>query len=144
MGGIQHGAGVLIKINKAVIGFATGINYTRSQNNKVIYEVDSPFPAEIMPTRYICSGTLTGFRLRNSGGVDGQGILDLSNVQNYFTQKYVTLEIIDRLTNLPIFFVNRCLFDNDSWRVDAKSLLTFSVNFTGIWASNEISTDSAG
>lgn len=144
MSDIQTGAGVLIKINKAVVGFATGITYNRSQGNKVIYEVDNPFPVEIMPTRYAIGGTLTGFRLRNSGGVDGQGILDLSNVQNYFAQKYVTFEVVDRLTNLPIFFVNRALFDNDSWRVDAKSVMAFTVNFTGFWASNELSTDSAG
>lgn len=144
MSDVQTGSGVLIKVNKAVVGFATGITYSRSQGTKVIYEIDSPFPVEIMPTRYGISGQLTGFRLRGSGGVDGQGILDLSNVQNYFAQKYVTFEVVDRKTNLPIFFVNRALFDNDSWRVDAKSIMSFTVSFVGFWAGNEISTDSAG
>jgi hypothetical protein len=143
-GDILHGAGVIVKVNKGVIGFATGITYSRDQGIKPIYEVDNPFPAEITPTRYLVAGALAGFRLSNSGGLDGQGVMDLSNVANFFTQKYVTLEIVDRKTNLPLFYVNRCLFDKDSWRTEVKQIVTFTVNFLGIWASNEISTDSAG
>ena len=142
---VLTGQGVVIYVNKSMVGFATGIEYTRRTNVEYIYEIDSPFAAEVAPKGpYSVTGTLTGLRMKGSGGLDGSGIMDVSNVANFFTQKYVTLEIRDRTTDQAICFINRCLFDQDGFKAEVRSQMTFSATFRGIWVGNEFSTDSAG
>jgi hypothetical protein len=136
---IQVGAGVVIKINGKVIGFATSLNFTRSQNLKTIYEVDNPMAVEIMPTTYSVSGSLTGFRLRDSGGLDGTTIqaMDLSTINSFFYQKYVVIEVVDRITSKTIYTFRSVLFDQDSWNITNKNIITFNANFRAIFVSNE-------
>lgn len=141
---IQTGSGVVVKVNGKVVGFATGLTFTRSQNLKVIHEVDSPFAAEIAPTTYSVSGNMTGFRLRDSGGLDGAGkgnqIMDLSTVDSYFYQKYATIEVVDRVSNKMMYSFRGVLFDQDSWSITTKNIITFSASFRAIFVSNEAST----
>jgi hypothetical protein len=142
---VQVGAGVLIKVNGQVLGFATYIEWQRTQGVKPFYEVDSPFPAEISPAGpYLVTGVLMGLRLRDMGGLDGPQITNAANVADFFTQQYVTLTIQDKISGQNLGNVNRCMFDRDSFRIEAKNIATFTASFMGIWVSNEVSTDSAG
>lgn len=135
---LQHGAGVRLIINGVIIGFATGINFTRSTSAKFIYEIDNPYPKEIAKTAYSVQGTLTGLRIRDSGGLDGVGIMDESNANAYFNSKYCVLEIVDRVTNKNMFTIQKVLFDQDSWSIQAKQLVSFSASFKGMFVSNEV------
>ena len=134
---IENGSGVVLKINRMVVGFATGMSFNRSTNSKVIYGIDSPIPQEIMPTTYSIQGTLTGLRLVNSGGLDGSGIMDVSNVSKFFNFKYATIEVVNRLTGNTIYTFQKVVFDNDSWSIQARSLITFSANFKAAFVLNE-------
>lgn len=139
MQSIQTGAGIVVKANGNVIGFATGLQFTRSQNLKTIYEVDNPFAVEIFPTNYGVTGTLSGFRLRDGGGLDTPQIMDLSVAQSIFYQKYVIIEVVDRLTTKTIYTFRQVLFENDSWSITTKNIITFNANFRAIFVSNESS-----
>jgi hypothetical protein len=134
---ILTGAGILLQANGNTVGFATGIQFTRSQNTKVIMEVDSPYAAEIMPTSFTVSGTLSGIRLRNTGGLDGPGIMDLSKVQSIFYQQYTSLIVVDRVTNKNIYTFSKVMFDSDSWTITSKNVITFSANFKAVFITNE-------
>ena len=135
---VLTGAGVKLLINGAVVGFATGITINRSQNVKYIYEIDSPYAIEIMPTSYTVGGTLTGIRLRGNGGLDGPGIMGLSNIQDLFFQKYCNIEVIDRQTSKINYSIQNVLFDQDSWAINSKNVITFSANFKGIYMQTEV------
>lgn len=137
---LQHGAGIKLNINGSLIGFATGINYSRTTASKYIYEIDNPFPVEIAQTTYGVSGTLTGLRIRDSGGLDGYGIMDVSSISSYFNFKYATIEIVDRVSGKTLANIQKVVFDNDSWSVQNKNVITFSANFKGVFVSNEAST----
>lgn len=128
---ILHGAGLKLYINGVVIGYATGINFTRSQGVKPIYELDSPFVAELMPTTYSISGSLSGIRIREVAGLDTNGIMDLNTVQAFFLQQYVDIELVDRRSGKVVWTIQRCIFSQDSWSVSARSISTFSANFMG-------------
>lgn len=138
---ILTGAGVVLKINGKVVGFATGISFTRSQGLKVVREVDNPFAVEIMPTVFEVSGSLSGVRLRGTGGLDGAkggiDVMDLSTVQNFFYQKYVTIEVVDRVSSVVLYTFKSVLFDQDSWSITTKNIITFNANFRAIFVSNE-------
>jgi hypothetical protein len=134
---VLTGAGIILQANGNVVGFATGIQFTRSQNTKVIMEVDSPYAAEIMPTSFTVAGTLTGIRLRDSGGLDGSKIMDLSKVQSIFYQQYTSLVVVDRVTNKNIYTFSKVMFDSDSWTISAKNVITFSASFKAVFITNE-------
>lgn len=134
---IQNGAGIVIKINGVQVGFATGLNFTRSLSTKVIYEIDSPFPAEIMPTTYSVQGTLSGIRIRGSGGLDGSNAMNVTTPISLFSQQYGVIEVVDILTKTVIYTFSRVVFDQDSWSVQSRSLYTFTANFKAGFVQNE-------
>ena len=136
---IQAGGGVVLRVNGSIVGFATSCSYTRTQNTKVQMGIDSPFAAEIHPTTYLVTGTLTGIRLRGSGGLDGKGIMDISTPEKVFSQQYVLIEIVDRLSNENICTFKNVMFDSDSWSFAAKSLVSFNANFKAFFVTNETS-----
>lgn len=136
----QTGAGIVVKVNGHVVGFATDISYTRNLGIKPIYGIDSPFIREIAVTGpYQVSGTLSGFRLRDSGGLDGLAIMNASNVDDYFQQKYVFLEIIDRLSGASIGVISQAMFITDTWTINARNPVTFNASFIGVFIQNELS-----
>lgn len=134
---VQTGAGVRVSINGSVVGFATGLSFSRGLNSKVIYELDNPFAKEILPTVYSVQGTLTGFRIRGSGGLDGYGIMNASNVNAFFNQKYCVIEVVDILSGVTMYSMQKVIFDNDSWTLQNKQLFTFSANFKAVFIQNE-------
>jgi hypothetical protein len=135
---IQTGPGVKLLINGIVVGFATGINFTRSINTKEIYGIDSPLPQEIVATTYSVRGNLTGLRIRDSGGLDGYGIMDISDISRYFNFKYSTIEVVDRATSKTIYTIQKCVFDSDTWNITARAPITFSASFKGTFITNEV------
>lgn len=136
----QVGAGIVVKINGNVVGFATDIQYNRQLGVKTIYGIDSPFIREIGITGpYQVTGTLSGFRLRDSGGLEGQAIMNASNVDDYFQQKYVSMEIIDILSGAAIGLISQALFISDSWTINARNPVTFNAQFIGVFITNELS-----
>jgi hypothetical protein len=142
---IQTGAGAIVKVNGLIIGFATGIDWTRVQGMKVFNEVDNLFPAEISPAGpYLVSGSMSGFSIKGAGGTDGAQITNAADVLTMLQQQYVTLSVVNKFTGLNMCNINRCMFDRDSFKITVKQTITFTVNFMGFWMSNEVSTDSAG
>jgi len=141
---IETGAGLRISINGIIVGFATGLNFSRSIGTKEIYVIDNPLPQEIMPTTYSVRGTMTGLRIRDSGGLDGYGIMDISTIQKYFDFKYATIEVVNRLSNKTIYTFQKVVFDTDSWNITARAPVTFSASFKGIFVTNELPTSTAG
>lgn len=132
---ILTGAGCKLSINGTVVGFATGINWTRSAGTKPIYEIDNPFMVDIIDTTYSVTGTMTGLRLRGAGNLDAT--VNLEKTQNVFKRNFATIEVIDRLSGNIVASINNVMFDNDSWNVSAKSMIGFNVQFKGQFVSSE-------
>lgn len=141
----QTGSGVVVKINGNVVGFATSISYQRSVGARVITGIDSPFAAEIaLAGPYTVTGTMSGFRMRGSGGLEGSNTMNAASPSAYFNQQYVSIEIIDILSGASIVTIYQAMFVNDSWSMTAKDVITFSASFIGIFMQNELSTQKTG
>ena len=113
------------------------MTFTRTLSTKVVNEIDSPFAAEIMPTTYIVQGTLSGFRVRGSGGLDGYNIMNVATPINFFRQQYCIIEVVDILSKITIYTFQKVVFDQDSWNIQSRALLTFSANFRAVFVQNE-------
>lgn len=137
---LQTGAGVVIRANNtSILGFATGLTFTRTLSIKAVHGVDSFQPSELIPSSYQINGTLTGIRIRDSGGLDGTGLMNASTVNSIFNQQYVVLEIVDRLTGVTIYKFIDTLFDSDSWSIQNKQVISFSANFKARFLQSEVS-----
>lgn len=137
MNEVLSGASLRIYINGKVIGFATGFSFQRSQGIKKNYELDNPYPAEIQPTRYDVSGTLLGIRLRHIDGLSSSAALDINTAQAIFSQTYVTIEMVDRLTGVRIWSITGAMFNNESWSISNKGQVTFSASFIGTFMTSK-------
>jgi len=129
---IQTAAGIKLIINGNVVGFATGFSLNRNQQLNTIYEIDNPLPAEIAPTLISVSGTLSGIRVRDNY-LDENKIFDLSQVINFFTQKYVNITIEDMQTGKIIYNIYKAIFESDSISIENKKTITFNANFKAMF-----------
>ena len=134
--GILHGAACKVIIAGVTRGFATGISWTRSTATKYIYEIDNPYPVEIIDTTYSVGGSMTGLRLMDAGNLE-TGIVDLSNTKSIFSRNYVTVQVVEVRTGQIICNIKNVIFDNDSWNISPKQLVGFNVQFKGMFVSSE-------
>jgi hypothetical protein len=129
---ILTGAGVKLLINNKVVGFATGITITREQGVRPIYGIDDPTPQEIAITGpYKVDGSLTGLYLSEITNPNMAGIINAATLQQYFDQKYCTIQIVNRKNGIIMAKIENVVFHSDSWRLEARAISTFSANFIG-------------
>jgi hypothetical protein len=136
---LLHGAGVLIMGNGLLVGWATGISFTRSINSKYIYEIDSIQAAEIAtPTTYAVIGTLTGIHPR-SGGIEVAGLFNASTINHIINHPYCTLDVTDRLTGQTVYSIQNVVFDQESVNFSPRSVQTSSAQFKGMFVKTDSS-----
>lgn len=131
------GAGCKLAINGVVIGFATNLTWTRSAGMKKIYEIDSNLIVDQIETTFAVTGSMSGFRIRGAGNLEQQNTVGLDDIKNLFKRNFATIEVIDRASGNTVAYINNVMFDNDSWTVSVKSLITFNAQFTGQYVISE-------
>jgi hypothetical protein len=89
-----------------------------------------------MPVEYQVSATL--YRKKGSGGLEGQGFLPQWNKAT--RGKYFSSIIMDRRTQEILFESQRNLVTSQTWRVQPKSILMGSVQWTGLGYKNDSDT----
>lgn len=131
------GAGVKCYINGNLMGEATGFSFSSDTPHRQVRGVDSAEPYELATTITNVRGKVTMIRLSGFGALEGRGITD--NFKNLVLQKYNTIELIDRSTNLPIFHCDRAVVMSQSWNVSARGVCSGEFDFEGIEWNNEAS-----
>ena len=122
------------------IGFATKLDWTVNNGQKMIYVVDSPFPAEIAQgaDRSYVSGTMTIYMPRvltiESANLspfrhDAQG-----QPVGPFTN-YSSIRIYDRQSRGLILSLDYCKFSKYSVSAAARQVVMANIQFEGILAS---------
>lgn len=140
---VMTGAACRLLVNGKVIGVGTSITIQRDQGVKAIYGVDSPVAQELAVTGpYTVRGQINGLRTRSSGGFDGLQVVNSSTLADYFNQKYVVIELVDRKTNVTFAKVNKVIFNADSIQVSARQVIQINASFIGTFLTTEISQKS--
>lgn len=125
-------SGALIKIylNGKLYSESQSAQWSTDFGEKPIYGVDTPFPQEIGSTRYSVSGSITGLRIKLSGGLQGNGAV--RPTIEFLKSPYVSIRIQDRSTREDLIYIPNAKIANQSWQVQAKGVLRLSFQFVGL------------
>lgn len=114
------------KVYKEVRSFTLNVDYGENE----IYGIDSPYPQEIAPTKISVKGSISGIRVKYSGG------LQASNLRPLFTDlaasPYISIRVVDRSSGEDIVFIPQAKVIRESHTAPSKGVYTLSFDFAGI------------
>jgi hypothetical protein len=130
-----HGARILCYVNGRLFGRITDFNWTSATPRKKIHTIDIPHPVELASTTADVTWTMTVIRTVGDGGAQGMGMTTTAPLLS--REKYFTILLLDRGTDLTLFRADLCMTDSESWNVAAKSLIIGQIAGSGIVWLNE-------
>ena len=136
---VLRGADVIIKVAGKPFKGAQSVAYTIDYGEQEIYGIDSQFPQEIAPTKVAVSGTISGVRVKLSGGLQGHDLR--SKINQILYGSYVSLEIRDRHSDIVLLWVPQMKVSNEQLQVTAKGVARLTFNFKGIIPYNPLDVD---
>lgn len=127
---VISGAHINLHINGKMYNEVQQLSYTIDYGEEPIYGIDSIFPQEIKITRVSIQGSVSGVRIANSNGLQGQSIRP--KVTNSMFAPYVSIRISDRRTGEQIMWIPNAQITNEKVDVSAKGNMTLSFSFLGL------------
>jgi hypothetical protein len=124
------GALVRIYINNQVYNEAQSVSYTIDYGEAEIYGIDTPFPQEIHSTRAMVAGSISGVRIKNSGGL--QSFNAVPSIIDIVKSPYISIRIQDRSTGEDLLFVPNAKITKQNFQVRAKGVAILSFEFRGL------------
>lgn len=115
------------------------ISYTIDYGEVEIYGIDSIFAQEIATTRISVQGSISGVRVKLSGGLQGKDAVTKIN-QRLFAP-YVSVEIRDRHSDTKIIFIPQCKIAAETLQIAAKGTVKLNFTFKGIIPYNPLDLD---
>ncbi len=133
---VVTGARVICYINGVRFGRVSDFKWDSATPRRAIHGIDSLEPYELAPMSTRCTGSLSLYRTAGDGGIEGPGIV--ASYQDIPREKYFSLTLIDRASNMVLFRADSCAVTNQSWGVAAKGVMTGSFSFEALSWSNEV------
>lgn len=130
------GAEVKLYISGKLYPEVRQLSYTIDYGEREIYGIDSPYPQEIATTRTSVQGSVSGVRIKYSGGLQGKGARP--KINEILQGSYVAIRVQDRFTQQDILFLPQAKIVNESVNVTAKGMASLSFTFKGIVPYGEI------
>lgn len=124
----------LVIINGATFGTVQSADWTISYGVKPTYEIDRVVPREISPTIYSVKFKLSGVKVM-AQNFDESGVTAAPGT-NYL-QPYITLAILDRLTNLPLIYIEAGMIEEINYNISSKNVMNFDMSGTGFAGLND-------
>ena len=123
-------------VNWKLLGYVMGVPtwLVRSEWGR-LRELDTVATRQLTPRLFEVSGTMQVLRGRSTGGLEGAGMVP--SAETMLRQKYLTIEIQDRITQDIVYRAIECTFQQQQWRIDPKGLVTGNFNFEGRAFANE-------
>jgi hypothetical protein len=130
------GAHLKCYVNGKLLGYVMGVPSWQVRTDwGELREIDSVIARQLAPRMYAVMGTLQILRGRETGGPEGAGMVPQAEAM--LRQKYLTIEIQDRVTQDIVYRAILCQVLQQDWQIQPKSLVVGSVNFRGITFANE-------
>jgi len=130
------GAAVICYVNGGLFGRVTDFSWRSATPRKANYGLDSVDPHELAPTTTKISGSLRLLRTVADAGAEGAGMA--ANYEDLPREKYFTLQLVDRATDIVIFQAQYCSTTMQAWNVPTKGTVTGTLEFEAISWSNEL------
>lgn len=122
-------------INGQLLGYVTSVAWQQMLGHKDARGIDIPTVQEFIPTTYGVRGTFGVYRARSGGGLEGAAIAPFSD--QLPMEKYITIELIDRVSGNTIARFVNAVVDGQSWQANPKGLLEGSFSFRAAAFGNE-------
>jgi hypothetical protein len=129
------GAQLKVIINGQLVAETRGFDYTVSYAQKGIDGIDTLLAFEQAPGMVGVSGSVSFYKLRFLGGLEGRGIVPTFNSATQ--QKYCVIQVMDRLLTTEILRIERVTVSSQSVSIKAKDIVTGSFSFSGIIMSTD-------
>lgn len=130
----MNGARAVVIINGVTFGVVQSCNWTISYGIKPIQEIDRVVARELAPSVYTVKFSFTGVKVMASN-FDESGIVAAPGT-NYL-QPYISLAILDRITNLPLLNIEAGMVEELSFNVANKGIMNFDFSGIGFVAAND-------
>lgn len=127
-------ARAIVVINSETFGVVTSCNWSINYGVKEIREIDRVVARELAPSTYSVKFSLQGVKVMASN-FDESGIVAAPGF-NYL-MPYISLAIVDRLTNLPLVNIEAGTVEELSYETSAKGIMTFNMSGMGFLAAND-------
>lgn len=133
---VIKGAEVKVYISGKLYESAQSVQYTIDYGEQEIYGIDSPYPQEIAHTRMQVQGSVSGIRIKLTGGLQGYNARPLINQILY--NPYISFELRDRQTDTKLLWVPQIKVTSENFSVSAKGVVKINFSFKGIIPYNEL------
>lgn len=132
---LVSGARVKLYINNRFIGEVVDFSYAASAQKRPVYGIDATEPFEFVPGITSVRGRVTVLRPAGLGSLEGYGVV--SSFEDAAREKYVSIMLLDRQNQMPVFQSDRAVITSQNWQVRARGLMTGSYEFEGFKWINE-------
>jgi hypothetical protein len=121
---------VQVFINNKLYKEAQTVSYSLDAGETEIFGIDSPYPQEIHSTRATVTGSISGIRIRLSGGLQAYNARPL--ITDLVKAEYISIRIVDRVTKEDILFIPNAKISRQNFQAQAKGLVRMSFDFKGL------------
>lgn len=133
---VLRGADVKVYISGKLYAEVQNLTYTINYGETEIYGIDSQFPQEIAPTRMSVQGSISGIRVKNTGGLQGHQIR--SKITEILHSPYTSLRIKDRHSEIDLLWLPQMKVSAETMTIPAKGTVKLNFTFKGIIPYNPL------
>jgi hypothetical protein len=130
------GAHLKLYLSGVLYNNVQSVSYTIDYGEQEIYGIDSHFAQEIVTSKVLVTGTVSGVKLTLDGGT--QGAMVRSKINEILYSPYTSLRLKDRKSNFEFFFLPQMKVTSESINIQAKGVVTISFSFKGIIPYNDM------
>lgn len=126
---ILTGAHIKLYINNKPYKVVQRINLSVDYDEEEIYGIDSSMPQEIATNRVSVRGTISGLRIKYSGGIRAHNLRPLFT--DLAASPYVSIRIQDRQSGEDIVLIPEAKVTKEDHSIGIKQTYKLNFNFVG-------------
>lgn len=121
------GPNIKLYINNTLYKEVQSISLSVDYGEDAIYGIDAEYPQEIAVTRVSVKGSISGIRLKLSGGLQGKNIRPLFT--DVAASPYISIRIQDRSSGEDIFYTQNAKVIRENHSIATKQSYKLSFDF---------------
>jgi hypothetical protein len=126
----------VLYVNGKPLAQVTGFSWAIETQHRRVHGIDSTEPYDMVPMSTRVTGAIRLLRVTRDGGAEGAGLtVPLPDITR---EKYATLMLVDRRTDLVLFQAQKVVSMNQQWEAPVRGLVTGVVTFESLDGSNEV------
>ena len=126
---VLSSANIKLFVNNKLYTSVQSVSLKIDYSERAIYGIDSPYAQEIASGQVTVEGSVSGIRIKYSGGIQAANIRPLWT--DIAASPYISIRIQDRSTSEDIVFIPMAKCTSESHTMAAKGIYNLSFNFIG-------------